>query len=97
MAAKRYEKAVQEYTLVMESGTLPLAQFPEAYCNRGRAFYETGDLDRALTDFMRAIELRPEYAEAYHNRGMVHRKMGQDAEAVADFRKAKELGYVPPK
>ena len=79
-------KRQSKSTLVMESATLPLAQFPEAYCQRGLACYETGELNRALTDFMRAIELKPEYAVAYNNRGMVYEKMGEHDKALISSR-----------
>ena len=56
------------------------------------------DLDGALADFNRAIELKPDEAALYVNRGQV--KWGQkDADgALADFNRAVDLkpGLVKP-
>ena len=47
-----------------------------SYNNRGISYKEKGELDRALKDFDKAIELNPDFAEAYNNRGNVYRNMG---------------------
>lgn len=49
------------------------------------------DLDGALDDFTKAIELKPEYAEAYYFRGLAKQAKGDVDGAVADFAKAIEL------
>ena len=41
----------------------------EAYNNRGVAYSNKGDYDRAIADYTKAIELNPDYVEAYSNRG----------------------------
>ena len=41
----------------------------EAYYNRGIAYGDKGEYDKAIEDYSKAIELNPEYAEAYNNRG----------------------------
>ena len=46
---------------------------------------EAGDLDAALVQFQRAIELNPNYGAAYFSRGLV-RKQQQDYDAaISDF------------
>ena len=50
-----------------------------------------GDFDRAIADFNRAIELKPDYAEAYNNRGNAYSDKGDFDHAIADFSKAIEL------
>jgi len=47
---------------------------PEAYNWRGMAYDDLGDLEKALADFNRAIQISPNYADAYNNRGEVFRK-----------------------
>jgi tetratricopeptide (TPR) repeat protein len=52
----------------------PLNQQPEtaeAYNNQGEVKRIKGDLDGALADYNKAIELKPEFAAAYNNRALV--------------------------
>ena len=57
------------------------------YNNRGIAHKEKGELDRAIKDFDRAIELNPEFAEAYNNRGVAYGIKWEVDKAIADFNK----------
>ena len=62
-----------------------------AYHNRGVAYQFKGDLDRAIADYNKAIELRPNYARAYESRGSAYASKGVFSNAVADVTKASEL------
>jgi len=62
-----------------------------AYHNRGVAYQFKGDLDRAIADYNKAIELRPNYARAYESRGSAYASKGVFTNAVADVTKASEL------
>ena len=46
------------------------------YNNRGWAYRDQGELDKAIADFTKAIELDPTYAVAYNNRGFVYHDQG---------------------
>jgi tetratricopeptide (TPR) repeat protein len=48
------------------------AQDAWAYALRGARYYARGDLDRALADFARRVELEPQNPEAYNLRGLLH-------------------------
>jgi tetratricopeptide (TPR) repeat protein len=50
---------------------------------------------RAVEDFDKAIQLKPDFAEAYQLRGDVKDKRNDKAGAQADWEKAKALGYKP--
>ena len=65
------------------------------YYNRGLAYGDKGEHDKAITDFTEAIRLDPKYAQAYHNRGVAYDKKGERAEAEEDFTEAEKLGYEP--
>jgi tetratricopeptide (TPR) repeat protein len=58
---------------------------PDAYNNRGSAFYKKGMSDKAIEDYDRAIALDPSYYEAYNNRGTAFLKAGLFDKAIADF------------
>ena len=55
------------------------------YDNRGSAFNDTGQFDRAIEDFSKAIVLNPSFALAYSNRGSAFINMGRLDRAVEDF------------
>lgn len=52
---------------------------------RGIARSAAGDIDGALADYARAIELRPELPQAYLNRAILHAQRGLNEPAIADF------------
>jgi tetratricopeptide (TPR) repeat protein len=51
----------------------------------------SGDAEKQLADYDRAVELRPASAEIVRSRGMFHLRNERVEEAIADFRKAIEL------
>ncbi len=62
-----------------------------AYAGRGTILQRRGDFKRAIEDFDKAIEIRPEYAEAYAGRGAALYNLGDFERAIEDFDKAIEL------
>jgi lipoprotein NlpI len=61
------------------------------WVNSGNAKYEKGDLDGAVADYSRAIEIDPKYAMAYFNRGVVKGIKDDLDGAVADYSRAIEI------
>jgi len=59
--------------------------------NRGEAYYEQGEFDRALTDYNHVIRINPRLAKTYYNRANVFRAQGRFSEAVAQYTRAIEL------
>ena len=62
-----------------------------AYHNRGDAYSLKGDIDRAISDYTKAIELNPNYAPAYNSRGRAYTRKGDYIRAVDDVTKAGDL------
>lgn len=62
-----------------------------AFFNRGSAYLSKGDLDRAIPDYTRVIEVDPAYSPAYYHRGIAYARRGQFDQAIADFTKALEI------
>ena len=60
------------------------------YNNRGIAYGNKGDYDKAIADHNKAIELDPKYAKAYNNRGADNADRDYE-KALADYNKAIEL------
>jgi len=57
----------------------------QALNQRAIARLVQGDLEGALADFCRCVELAPGFAEAWNNSGLVRQRLGRLAEARADF------------
>jgi tetratricopeptide (TPR) repeat protein len=69
-------------------------KFPKyavAYNQLGLAYAAKGQLDLAIQDYNKAIELDPTYTAAYYNRGVVHHTKDQFDLAIQDYCKAIEL------
>ncbi|MFM2311483.1 MAG: hypothetical protein RLZZ04_759 [Cyanobacteriota bacterium] len=62
----------------------------EAYYQRGSAYKNTGDTERAIKDFSKVIELCNDHAEAYHNRGLLYMELADAKKAILDFRRASQ-------
>ncbi len=71
--------------------TLAPREDASAYNNRGNAKKDKGDLDGAIADFNRAIELDPKLAIAYYNRGNAEDDKGDLNGAIGDYNQAIEL------
>jgi len=59
--------------------------------NRGNAYFDRQQYERAIGDFSKAIELDENFALAYFNRGLTHERLGGNAAAAADYRRAVAL------
>src|SRR5436309_3416347 len=64
--------------------------------NRGIEKAKYGDLDGAIADFDRAIELNPKDDAPYYNRAQAKRLKKDTAGAIADYTRAIELGSTNP-
>ena len=56
--------------------------------SRGIGYYEKGDLDRAISDFTRAIRLNPKDAYTFNNRGQTYYAKDRLGRAIADYNRA---------
>ncbi|MDD5691624.1 MAG: tetratricopeptide repeat protein [Candidatus Omnitrophica bacterium] len=80
---------VWENEIVLWSDTI--SKSPEKlrpYNNRGLAYFDQGEYDKAIADFSRAIGLKRDYADGYYNRGLAYHKKGEYNKAAADYTEA---------
>jgi lipoprotein NlpI len=61
---------------------------PQVYLYRGIALEKSGQPERALEDYNRAIALDPSYSEAYDSRGVLYQKKGLVDKAIDDFNRS---------
>jgi len=63
-----------------------------SYFNRGMIFYETGDYSQAMADFLKALEIEPEYRKAHLFLGIAGFRNGNTNQAMIHLNKAAKLG-----
>jgi tetratricopeptide (TPR) repeat protein len=85
------ERLIRACTAVIHSGRQPPEILARAFFNRGRAWSDQGQFDRAIQDFAQAIRLDPEYPDAFNNRGVAYAGMGQFERAIEDYDRAIQL------
>ena len=64
----------------------------ETYYNRGLAHSKKGELELAIKDYTKAIELKPDYAEAYYYRAGAFLRLGNREKAKSDIATARKMG-----
>ena len=63
----------------------------DAFYNRGLAWGNKDNFDKAIADYNKAIEINPKYANAFYNRGVAWEILDNLPSALADFKKFAEL------
>jgi tetratricopeptide (TPR) repeat protein len=69
----------------------------KAYLSRADAYAMSGDLERAIADYSKAIELAPDNPTAYDKRGRAYARKGDYNSAMADVMKVGELTKDAPR
>ena len=91
-AAKTSDRIIAGCSKILAGGSrTPLPERVLAYINRGIAYYDRGELDRALADYTSAIRLDPKNAEALNNRADLKLRKGDIESAIEDYSTAIEL------
>jgi tetratricopeptide (TPR) repeat protein len=87
--------AVEDYTAALayaaDDRRVDAGGRAQMYQNRGIAYQDAGNTDRALLDFNRCIELAPAYAAFYENRALIYVDKELFDIAFKDFDTALEL------
>ena len=85
------DQVIDGCTASIQSGKWSGEGLSWAYYNRGNAYDDKGDVDRAIADYTEAIRLDPKFALAYNNRGNAYKAKGNSGRARADFDQANAL------
>lgn len=87
---KMNEEALMDYERLLK-------EFPNeddmniVYNNRANLYVEMNQLDKALIDINKALEIKKDYDMGYLNRAEIYNKMGNKERACEDFSKAQQL------
>lgn len=86
---------LRDYAGAIENYSIEIRIQPNllAYINRGDAYRDSEQLDRAAADYGEAIRLAPSDARGWRNRGLVRLFQGKYKAGIADYDKA--LRYDP--
>ncbi len=85
------DRQISACTDAIGSGKWTGAELAWAYNNRGAAWYQEWQYDRAIADFDQALRLSPSQATAYYGRGLAYYQKGDHDRAIADFDQALRL------
>ena len=78
-------------TAIVQSGQETAENAAVAYYDRGTAYDDKNQLDRAIADYSQAIRIKPDYANAFRNRGRAYGRTGHYDNAIADLDRAIKL------
>lgn len=87
---KDYDRAISFFTAALQANQDKNVAFV-IYSSRSSAYYEKGELAKALSDSTAAIQLYPKSALAYFERGHVYRELGDNDKAINDYTVAIQL------
>lgn len=90
-AKQDFPKAIADYDKYIAMATDPNL-LGDAYMNRGVAYaYTPGGMPKAVEDFTKVIEFKPNWPNGYLARAMIYRELKKNDLAAADEKKAAEL------
>jgi Tfp pilus assembly protein PilF/glutathione synthase/RimK-type ligase-like ATP-grasp enzyme len=72
----------------MQNNLLKMILLAEEFYNLANELQELGQLERAVDNYRRSLEIYPNYAEVHNNLGNVLCELGQAEEAVSSYQRA---------
>src|SRR5262245_35516260 len=70
-----------------------LSQSPRKFCDAAEKFEKANNLEQAIENYSKAIDLDPKFDKAYIARAGCYEKINKKEEAVEDYKKA--LAFNP--
>ncbi len=82
------EKAIADYTAVVQMPDAPAEQKANALVNRGATYFQQGESEKAIADYTAVVQMPDASAEqkanALVNRGIIYGRQGESEKAIAD-------------
>jgi tetratricopeptide (TPR) repeat protein len=86
LKARNLDTAIEKFSQAIEKDPKEWS----AYNNRGLAYKDKKEFEKAIADFGQVLRLKPDWS-AYYNRGIAYYEKGDRDRAIADANKALEL------
>ncbi|NIO48261.1 MAG: tetratricopeptide repeat protein [Candidatus Aminicenantes bacterium] len=84
----KYEESIEKFTEAITDDP----ENPIFYYYRGVAFEKTGDLDKAMKDYQKSVELKPNFILPTANIGKIYARKREHEKAIEFYKKTVELG-----
>jgi len=88
---KDHPLAISACTRILSESGLSARDRSTALTNRGNAYDDNGDPERALADYTSAISIDARNNDAFFNRGITYRRKKEFQRSIADFDQALRL------
>lgn len=88
---KNYDIAADAYQKAIASGFTNKVWLAEAHHKLGLSWAAKGQFDKAKTEILQSLAVRPNIPEVLNNLGTVHRDLGEKAAALRTFERAVTL------
>jgi tetratricopeptide (TPR) repeat protein len=86
--AQNYEVAADAYQKAIASGFTNKVWLAEAHHKYGQSLFGLGQYEKAKTEMLQSLTIRPNTPEILNNLGTVHQKLGDKTAALSAFEKA---------
>ena len=89
MNARQFSDAATSYSTAINNSK---GKTFEGFYNRGLAYLNSSQFDKAIPDFIKSLEKRPDYGGSYYNLGIAYINKGEKQNARIALQKAEALG-----
>ena len=89
------DQTISACTTLIDEGRVEKSDLGAAFKNRGNAYADKGQYDKAITDYGLAMALVPTDGEAFNDRGAIYSANGQYDLAILDYDRAIALDSSP--
>lgn len=75
------------------SKAVALAALAKTYPRRGKLYVDAGEIEKAISDYTKSLEIHPGQAQVYAKRAIAYHRNGENDKAQTDAQKAQDLGH----
>ena len=93
MNSRQFKDAAVSYTKAINNSKKKTF---EGFYNRGLAYINSNQFDKAIPDFVRSLEEKPNYSASYYNLGIAYLNKGDKKNAKNALQQAEKLGMSIP-